>query len=81
MGNDLCEDSAKAERPTEPKSVFTEISNFISGQKTNIIGGVVVGLGVAYALGYIPADRLKELLVILNGAGLLTIRSAIKKGR
>jgi len=62
-------------------STLKEISNFIDGQKTNIIGLVVIILGIAYAFGYIPADRLKELLVILNGAGLLTIRSAIKKIR
>jgi len=60
-------------------STLKQVSDFIDGQKTNIVAGVIIILGIAYTFGYIPADRLKELLVIINGIGLLTIRSAIKK--
>ena len=54
--------------------------DFLEGKKTNIIGTVLVVIGVLYVLGIIEIDvtRLKGLLVILNGAGLITLRMGMK---
>ena len=58
---------------------FKELVVFLEGKKSFIIGLLIIGLTISYALGYIPKSKMLEVITLLNGTAILTLRSAIKK--
>jgi len=51
----------------------------ISGKKTYIVGAVVIALTLAKGQGWITAETYVEIMGILGGLGLWTLRAGISK--
>ena len=55
------------------------IWNFFEGKKTFFLGCLIVLVAFLHLFDYVDFERVKTFLIILNGAGLVTLRSAINK--
>lgn len=54
-------------------------NELMPGKKTYLIGAIIGLVSCAYALGYIDQQVYMALLGVLNGGGLITLRSGVQK--
>ena len=60
---------------------FKKWVDYLSGKKTYIVGTLIVGVAALMLFGAVPKERVSDFLIILNGAGIVTIRAAITKNK